>query len=99
MYIFFNLQLKRNLAVFQHTTGAPTLESVFQQWRNFCEKPPKGFEKYFKPKDGAKKGRAPKRENESKGAPSSQQPPKPSSSPSRPSQKDNWPFGMFGNTA
>ncbi|XP_075228639.1 AFG3 like matrix AAA peptidase subunit 2 [Lycorma delicatula] len=99
--------LKRNLSVFQHTPGAPTLELVFQQWRHFCEKPPKGFEKYFKPgsKDFGKKTKSTSESSKDAPPPSSPPPSQPSKgsssspSPSRQSQKqDNWSFGMFGSS-
>ncbi|XP_067003473.2 mitochondrial inner membrane m-AAA protease component AFG3L2 [Anabrus simplex] len=98
--------LRRSLSLLRNVSGAPSLESVLQQWQIFCERPPKGFEKFFKP-GGAKQ--APKPEQASKdvkGAPKEPQPPppskgaagqaapKPSSSTSKP--YDQWSFGMFG---
>lgn len=36
----------RKLSILRNGTK---LSSIEQQWRLFCQKPPKGFEKYFKP--------------------------------------------------
>lgn len=62
----------------------------------FCEKPPKGFEKYYKP-GGARKGAA--AEEASKGA--KPEPPNPSKSAAGSQQqqqppKNDWNLGMFG---
>lgn len=91
------------MALFQHTPGAPTLESVFQHWHTFCEKPPKGFEKYFKPgsKDAGKKqsGKSQKSASKEESSFPKQSSKGPSSNASsRPSQQDNWSFGMFGSS-
>ncbi|PSN49682.1 hypothetical protein C0J52_05318 [Blattella germanica] len=100
--------LKRNLTLLQRAPGAPSLETVLQQWKLFCERPPKGFEKYFKPggtKQAAKSEKptakevkdAPPKESQappSKGA-AGPQPPKPPSQSSKP--YDQWSFGMFGS--
>lgn len=45
-------QLKRNLSFLQNSHGTPNLMSLLNQWRLICEKPPKGFEKFFKPGNG-----------------------------------------------
>jgi AFG3 family protein len=102
------LQLKRNLTILQRAPGAPSLETVLQEWRLFCEKPPKGFEKFFKPQGSKEATKSAKRSaKEVKDAPKqSQAPPPPKSAvgsqpskPSSPSSKpyDQWSFGMFGN--
>lgn len=93
------------------TRGLPSLENLWQEWRAFCEKPPRGFEKFFK--ENEKKG-VPKekkgKEEESKPPPEQQaeqkakpfptgafssKSPPPSSSKPDPQQ---WSFGMFGGT-
>lgn len=85
-----------------------TLSRVLDEWRYFCEKPPKGFEKYFKPgpKEAPKDAKpAEKEAKEAKGKsePKSEPPPqkKPSSSAAGgPGSKpyDQWSFGLFGGT-
>ncbi|XP_065172398.1 AFG3-like protein 2 [Atheta coriaria] len=89
-----------------------TLRSVLNEWRLYCEKPPKGFEKYFKDKPGtaAKDGKpaakeAPKKDGKPAAAEAKADAPKPSTSgapppPSQPGNKpyDNWSFGLFGGT-
>ena len=97
------MQLKRNLTLLQRAPGAPSLELVLQQWRLFCERPPKGFEKYFKP-GGAKQGSKTDKPSpkEVKDAPKeSQAPPSKTAAgpqPSKPSKPyDQWSFGMFGS--
>lgn len=70
----------------------------------FSEKPPKGFEKYFKP--GGKKGDKDvkpetKEAKKSKDKPEPKpEPPKPSTSPGPQGSKpyDQWSFGLFGGT-
>lgn len=83
------------------------METVLQEWRLFCERPPKGFEKFFKPggskeatksvKPSAKEAKdAPKQSQApppSKAAPGSQ----PSKPPSPSKPYDQWSFGMFGS--
>lgn len=73
------------------------------QWRLFCEKPPKGFEKYFE--QGNKQTTKPKveppkeaKEKDAKPEPTKPKPipPPPSSSGSKPYEQ--WSFGLFGGT-
>lgn len=89
-----------------------SLVSVLREWKLFCEKPPKGFEKYFKPdgkssssktgkpevKDGKEaKPKEGKSEPKEKEAPSKQPPfPPPPSQSGKP--YDQWSFGLFGGT-
>lgn len=72
----------------------------------FCEKPPKGFEKYFKP-GGAKELKEPaaKEAKEAKGKDAKPEPQKepsksaPSSTQSGGSKPyEQWSFGLFGGT-
>lgn len=72
----------------------------------FCEKPPKGFEKYFKPGGAAAKDAKSAAATESSTAPSSsasKTPPlsKPpgATSEAKPKSSNDWNFGMFGPTA
>lgn len=85
----------------QGKTNNPFLKSVLRQFRIYCQKPPKGFEKYFKP------GGAPKNEPPPKGGTKDAKPNLPP--PSRPSagqstskpggtKPDQWSFGVFGGT-
>ncbi|XP_018900067.2 mitochondrial inner membrane m-AAA protease component AFG3L2 isoform X1 [Bemisia tabaci] len=41
--------LQRNLSLLSRTHSS-TLEKVLSQWQTLCEKPPKGFDKFFQPK-------------------------------------------------
>jgi AFG3 family protein len=101
------LQLKRNLTLLQQAPGTLNLETVLQQWRLFCERPPKGFEKFFKPGGGAQGTKSAKPSvKETKDAPKESQIPPPSKGaagpqPSKPpgasKPYDKWSFGMFGS--
>ncbi|XP_013186303.2 AFG3-like protein 2 [Amyelois transitella] len=71
--------------------GVPALDSVLNQWYEFCKKPPKGFEKYFQPGTSQKQPKIPDKE----GSPG----PSKSASPSpKPSSSDKWNINMFSNT-
>ncbi|XP_046391003.1 AFG3-like protein 2 isoform X2 [Ischnura elegans] len=91
--------LGRKLSLLRNSPGAPCLELFIQNWRLLCEKPPKGFEKFFKP--GGKKTAA-KPEGNKNGKEMPKEEPTPSkgeiSSPPRMQQKppEQWSFGMFG---
>lgn len=97
-------QLKRNLALLRKTPGAPSLEKVLNQWSQFCQKPPKGFEKYFKPGAAGKKEVTEKPDTGSKGSKQDggsapKQAPTPQPSKSAPGSKpDQWSFGVFGGS-
>ncbi|XP_049886016.1 AFG3-like protein 2 [Pectinophora gossypiella] len=71
--------------------GVPPLDSVLNQWYEFCKKPPKGFEKYFEPPTSKKQPKTPEKKDDS---------PAPSrSSPSKPgSTQDKWNMNMFSST-
>ncbi|CAG9112479.1 AFG3-like protein 2 [Plutella xylostella] len=70
-------------------TGVPALNSVLNQWYEFCKKPPKGFEKYFQPNPSQKDAKKPDKDES----------PAPSKSPSPPSKptssQDKWNMNMF----
>ncbi|KAK7574468.1 hypothetical protein V9T40_011659 [Parthenolecanium corni] len=72
------------------------LRCALQEWKLFCDKPPKGFDKFFKPGEGAKSKKT--NENASKKETQAEQP-KPDPPPrSQSSQKsDNWIMGMFAS--
>lgn len=96
------LQIETNLQ--QHSL----LNSILNEWRYFCEKPPKGFEKYFKPegnKTGVKENKTEKPEIKAKdkdGKSEQKVKPKPSTSttsgPQGNKPYDQWGFGLFGGT-
>ncbi|CAH4034794.1 AFG3-like protein 2 [Pieris brassicae] len=69
--------------------GVPALDSVLNQWYEFCQKPPKGFEKYFQP--GTSKKQQKKPEKDDSPAPSKSSPPPPKAS----SPQDKWNINMF----
>ncbi|XP_032522647.2 AFG3-like protein 2 [Danaus plexippus] len=72
--------------------GVPALDSVLSEWYEFCNKPPKGFEKYFKPGPSQKQQKKP--EKDESPAPSKSTPP-----PSKPSSsQEKWNINMFSNT-
>ncbi|XP_014364273.2 AFG3-like protein 2 [Papilio machaon] len=73
--------------------GVPALDSVLNQWYEFCKKPPKGFEKYFQP--GASQKQTKKSEKDESPAPSKTTPP-----PSKPSSsQDKWNINMFSSSS
>lgn len=80
-----------------------SLETIFEKWQLFCEKPPKGFEKYFKPggaaaaagKDG-KDAPPPPPPATSKTPPLSKPP---GADAAKPKSSSDWNFGMFGPSA
>lgn len=94
----------------QYGPRISTLEYVQQQWRIFCQKPPKGFEKFYRKKSAATEGKKlgetlKKGENNAadKGAQSAQQPRPPPASKAPPplsgdkkSQAPQWSFKLFG---
>ncbi|XP_068966257.1 mitochondrial inner membrane m-AAA protease component AFG3L2 [Bombus flavifrons] len=43
-------QLRRYLSLIRNSNETSTLEHLRNQWRLLCNEPPKGFEKFFKPK-------------------------------------------------
>jgi AFG3 family protein len=101
--------LFRNLRQCNHNVSKnnSTFRTVLNQWRVFCEKPPKGFEKYFEP--GSKqKGKDAKTEpqkeaKETKGKDAKQEQPKPppkstTTPPGGSKSYDQWSFGLFGGT-
>lgn len=73
----------------------PYGQALFQQWRNFCEKPPKGFEKYFR-------GAASKQDASSKNQPetsseTSKRNPEKSKIGASSKPKDPFNLSMFGS--
>lgn len=82
-----------------------SLETIFEKWQLFCEKPPKGFEKYFKPGTAAKQDSAGEKKTvgsqstESSSPSTSPKTPPLSRPPGADAKKSEWSFGMFGPTA
>lgn len=74
------------------TVGVPALDSVLNQWYEFCKKPPKGFEKYFQPGTSQKQSKAPQKDDSP--SPSKSSPP-----PSKPSSQDKWNIDMFSKSS
>lgn len=96
-----SFSLCKNLSEFARSRGIPSVDKIWQEWRVFCEKPPHGFEKYFKEKQKQAnvEGKAAKEPKEAPSAAQEAQPKtyqKPAGS-SKPSSQQ-WSFGMFGGT-
>ncbi|KAL3283766.1 hypothetical protein HHI36_017936 [Cryptolaemus montrouzieri] len=103
--IFRNLKL-HNVGNIEKNS---TFISILKEWKLFCEKPPKGFEKYFKPggsKPTSKEVKAKEKETkevkekEGKQEPKSEPKPSASSGSGQQGNKpyDQWAFGLFGGT-
>lgn len=73
----------------------PYGQALFQQWRNFCEKPPKGFEKYFRGA-ASKQGTTSKKNPETPSETSKRNPEKPKIGPSS-KPKDPFNLSLFGS--
>lgn len=95
------LQLCRTLSILKNGSRLSFLEQMQRQWTLFAEKPPKGFEKFFKP--GGAKG-PPKSSSGKDGKPAearqassgkTAQPPPPPPSSGRQNMSP-WSFGAFG---
>lgn len=99
------MQLNRSLSQLARTPGVLSFKTLWQEWRVFCENPPKGFEKYFKNKKSGEIKLEKKSKNveetttPSKSAPSSSSSSSSTTPPSsqKPSSQQ-WSFGMFGGT-
>uniref|UniRef100_A0A6B2E7M1 Putative atp-dependent metalloprotease ftsh n=1 Tax=Phlebotomus kandelakii TaxID=1109342 RepID=A0A6B2E7M1_9DIPT len=77
-----------------------TWDALLREWRTFCEKPPKGFEKYFKQPGGKQRKEATQGDkvDKPKEAPSPVESPTSKSSPTPPPSgppRNDWNFGMF----
>ncbi|OXU21195.1 hypothetical protein TSAR_011473 [Trichomalopsis sarcophagae] len=92
-----HLQTWRKLSLLRNGPRISAIEQVQQQWRLLCNKPPKGFEKYFK--QGQKTKEAPKEaEGPAKDSKSSQSAEAPSSkSPGSSSsgRKKDFTYGFY----
>lgn len=94
--------------------GPLTLDTIFERWRHFCEKPPKGFEKYFRqgstatgngggkqsPAAAAKEAE-PTEGSKSTASKSASSPPPSSASDgsSKSKSSSDWNLGMFGTSS
>lgn len=103
---YFSLQVKQNVTFLQSYKPIGTLPSIVNQCIEFCQNPPKGFEKYY-PKDSnasSKANEEAKSNESSKNAPPPPPPPPPPNrGPSGQSQQQKpfdpqWPF-KFGGSA
>ncbi|XP_046991974.1 AFG3-like protein 2 [Schistocerca americana] len=94
-----NSMLKRNLSILQKSANSPSLATIIREWQLICERPPKGFEKFFKPGTGKQSSKNGKPKED---VPKETQQPPPSRGTSQPPPKstqrpyDQWSFGMFG---
>lgn len=97
-------QLQRDLAGFSNLKSGLTplsVQTLLERWQLFCEKPPKGFEKYYKDKKentaeaGAEKKASDSASTSSKAAPMS----KPPGADLKKSANSDWNFGMFNPTS
>ncbi|XP_060521148.1 AFG3-like protein 2 [Cylas formicarius] len=71
---------------------------ILKEWRLFCQKPPKGFEKYFKEgKSVPKNAKGEGKEAESKESKAEKELP-PSRPPPTSKPQDQWSFGVFGGS-
>lgn len=84
------MKFNHNLALIRRSINNSTLENILDSWKLFCEKPPKGFEKYFR-QGGSKAASSDKKSD----VDSINK--KPSESPESKSNQNEWNFGMFGN--
>ncbi|CAH0596199.1 unnamed protein product [Chrysodeixis includens] len=80
----------------QPVPGVPALDSVLNQWFEFCKKPPKGFEKYFQPSASQKQSKTGDKDGST--APSKGLSSASSSKPSSSSQ-DKWNMNMFSGNS
>lgn len=96
-------QLRHDLAFLrsnQKGINYLSIEAIFDKLRLFCEKPPKGFEKYFKPGSAGAAAKEGVEKKATSTIPSKSTPPvsRPPGTDSK-TKKDDWNFGMFGQTA
>ncbi|XP_076335352.1 AFG3 like matrix AAA peptidase subunit 2 [Tachypleus tridentatus] len=94
------LQICQNLEFLHKTPEALSFRNLLREWRHLCERPPKGFEKYFpggkKPSSNVNSGekshnsRVEPKDKQPKDAPSKSSPQKPSSG----KQDSQWPFNI-----
>uniref|UniRef100_A0A069DXI0 Putative atp-dependent zinc metalloprotease yme1 n=1 Tax=Panstrongylus megistus TaxID=65343 RepID=A0A069DXI0_9HEMI len=89
--------LNRSLSQLARTPGVPCIKTLWQEWRVFCENPPKGFEKYFKNKKTGETKLEKDTKKPEDPTPSKSASPSASSSQQKPSSQQ-WSFGMFGGT-
>ncbi|XP_042235457.1 AFG3-like protein 2 [Homarus americanus] len=68
----------------------PWSTTLLQQWQHFCQKPPRGFEKYFRG-SASKQGQT----GNAKPTPKTDPPPEPTNKPSKP--KDPFNINLFGS--
>ncbi|CAH1395946.1 unnamed protein product [Nezara viridula] len=98
-----SFSLCKNLSELARSRGIPSLDKIWQEWRVFCEKPPHGFEKYFKEKqkqtnNEGKTAKEPAKDAPSSAAQEAQPKSYQKSAPSSKPSSQQWSFGMFGGT-
>uniref|UniRef100_A0A1L8D8U0 Putative atp-dependent metalloprotease ftsh n=1 Tax=Nyssomyia neivai TaxID=330878 RepID=A0A1L8D8U0_9DIPT len=96
------ISLHHEIANLRNDVSPWTWDALMREWRVFCEKPPKGFEKYFKPQGGrSRKEAAATQSDKPKEAPSPQEqqpvepPPSKGAAGKPPQDRNDWNFGMF----
>ncbi|XP_066591231.1 mitochondrial inner membrane m-AAA protease component AFG3L2 [Prorops nasuta] len=102
----FNVsKVRRHLSIFKNGYGLSAVEQLQQQWKLLCQKPPKGFEKFFErggTKAKSKEAPGPAKEAKPpKSKPASEplkDPPKQSKSSSSSGSNTNFSFNMFGTS-
>ncbi|XP_014235285.1 AFG3-like protein 2 isoform X1 [Trichogramma pretiosum] len=62
---FAIFQTKRKLSTLKSVYKLSAIEQVQQNWKLFCQKPPKGFEKYYKQGQKPKENEVPSKESKS----------------------------------
>lgn len=72
------------------THGSLSFSTVLKYWRMFCDKPPKGFEKYFNPSSGSKPPDKKLQDNKSPEADKNK------NNDLKPKGTTDWHLGMFG---
>lgn len=87
-------QIIRSISYLQSSRNKIWNEFIYRI-QLFCEKPPKGFEKYYKP-GGTKKGPAVEGEKPTKEAKPSSESTSSPQSPHQQQSKNDWNLGMFG---
>lgn len=99
-------QLHRDLAAFNSANSGHTafsVQAILEKWQLFCDKPPKGFEKYYKGKEDKSDAKAEDKQADTAGSspPSSKSAPmsKPPGADAKSSKNNDWNFGMFNPTS
>lgn len=97
------LQLQHEISQIKQPHGRLfEIEAILEKLQLFCEKPPKGFEKYFKTSKGSATDAVDSKKTESKISESKLTKPSVSTPPGgdmKSKSSNDWNFGMFGKTS